>query len=375
MKITGIECMELRVPDANVQFDGSYLGCVVKVHTDAGITGIAEGDTHPTMVRAIIDASFVHVGSTGLRAVLIGEDPTDIERIWNLMYDQTFYIGRRGVVIHALSLIDIALWDIRGKLEGKPIAELFGPVKHKKVKAYGTIYPTGFEKDEIRTNIDRGLAKGVRAIKICAHPRWKDAELASFIVRTAREHVGPGIDLMLDAATAWTTAEQVLPVIPALKEAKFAWLEAPLPLDDIDGHAKLAGHGIAIGGGDLGSTTRHDYIDLMDRGKIDICQPDVSMVGGLTELFRLRALARPRGKRIVLHGYKSNLLIATNLAFYASHDRAEPLEYSMSVSPLRWGLVNESLPIDKDGMVETVTGKPGLGVTLNDEIVAKYRVA
>jgi L-alanine-DL-glutamate epimerase-like enolase superfamily enzyme len=374
MKITDLEVILLRVPAPDVAFDGSYIGCVLKLHTDAGLVGIAETDGMPPVVRAVIDAPRIHSAATGLKTLLVDRDPSDIESLWNLAYERTFYYGRRGAVIHAISLVDIALWDLKGKAEGKSVADLLGPRVRDKVKAYGTIYPTGATPDEVRRNIDRGLAKGLKAIKVCGDPAWReDPHLATLVLRTARAHVGEGFDLMLDAATAWTTVDQVLPVMPVLAECRYGWLEGPLPPDDLAGHARLHGMGVPIADGEA-LTTRFELAAMIERTRLDIAQPDVTLVGGLTELMRLRPIAKANGCRMVLHGYKSNLLIAANLAFYASHDTGGPLEYSMSESPLRWGLVKEPFPIDGDGMVAIPHDRPGLGVTLDDEVIARYRV-
>jgi L-rhamnonate dehydratase len=175
MKITDIEVIELRVPGWDARgFDGSWDNCIVQVHTDAGITGIAETDSVPSVIRAIVDAPSSHVHARGLKEVLVGRDPSDVEALWDLMYDATSYYGRRGVVIHAISAIDIALWDIRGKALGRPVAELLGETKRDRIKAYGTIYPLGETPDAVRHNIDRGLALGLEAIKVCAEPFWHD---------------------------------------------------------------------------------------------------------------------------------------------------------------------------------------------------------
>jgi L-alanine-DL-glutamate epimerase-like enolase superfamily enzyme len=149
-------------------------------------------------------------------------------------------------------------------------------------------------------------------------------------------------------------------------------VEAPLPLDDVAGHARFQGYGVAIGGGDLGLTTRFEYQLMLDEGRIDIAQPDVTMVGGLTELRRVATLAADRGKRVVPHGYKSNITIAANLAFLGQHEMEEVCEYSTSQSPLRWHLTEEAFPIDGDGML-TVPTAPGLGVTLNSATLNTYR--
>ncbi len=128
-----------------------------------------------------------------------------------------------------------------------------------------------------------------------------------------------------------------------------------------------------IGGGDLGLTTRFEYELMFQRGKVDIAQPDVTMVGGLTELKRVAALAKSLGKRVVTHGYKSNITIAANLAFLAQHEDEEILEYSTSESPLRWQLTRETFDIGEDGRI-AVPDAPGLGVSLDQETVARYRL-
>lgn len=375
MKITDIEVVALRVPGwTGDTFDGSYDDCVIRVHTDSGLVGIGEVDSVPSVIRAIVEAPASHTHARGLKSVLLGQDPTQVEALWDRMYEATDYYGRRGVVIHAISGIDIALWDIRGKAAGKPLAELLGRRQRDRLMAYGTVYPLGDTPDEVKRNIDRGLTLGLRAIKIVAEPFWRsDLARAERLIRTAREHVGADIRLMVDCATGWTKAEEGLPLMPVFKMFDFAWVEAPLPVDDLDGHARFQGFGVPIGGGDLGLTTRFEFEAMFDRGRIDIAQPDVTMVGGLTELLRVSALAKARGKRLVPHGYKTNITIAANLAFLAQHWQEEILEYSTSRSPLRWDLTQEAFPIESDGTVAVPT-RPGLGVSLNEATIAEFRV-
>jgi L-alanine-DL-glutamate epimerase-like enolase superfamily enzyme len=375
MKIIDIEVIELRVPGwTGETFDGSYDNCLVLVHTDEGMTGIAEVDSVPAVIRAIVDAPRSHTHAMGLKQVLLGQDPSNVEGLWDRMYDLTSYYGRRGVVIHAISAVDIALWDLRGKMRGKSLGRLLGAPQRDRVLAYGTVYPLGETPDEVRKTIDRGLKLGLKAIKIVADPFWRD-DLAKTenLIRAARAHVGPDIRLMVDAATAWSRAEEGLPLMPIFKDNDFHWVEAPLPIDDLDGHARFQGFGIPIGGGDLGLTTRYEYEEAFVRGKIDIAQPDVTMAGGITELIRIAGLARKLGRRVVTHGYKSNITIAANLAFLSQHWMDEPCEYSTSQSPLRWELTRETFPIGTDGRI-AVPDRPGLGVSLNPEAVAKYRI-
>jgi L-alanine-DL-glutamate epimerase-like enolase superfamily enzyme len=376
MKIVDIEVIELRVPGwTGETFDGSYDNCLVLVHTDEGLSGIAEVDSVPSVIRAIVDAPRSHTHAMGLKEILVGADPTDVEGLGERMYDLTSYYGRRGVVIHAISAVDIALWDLRGKVLGKSVGALLGTRQRDRVLAYGTVYPLGEMPDDVRRNIDRGLKLGLKAIKIVADPFWReDLDKTAGLIRAAREHVGPDIRLMVDAATAWAKAEEGLPLMPIFKEYNFFWVEAPLPIDDLDGHARFQGFGVPIGGGDLGLTTRFEYEEAFVRGKIDIAQPDVTMAGGITELMRISALAKRLGRRVVTHGYKSNITIAANLAFLSQHWADEPCEYSTSQSPLRWHLTKEAFPIEADGRI-TVPNLPGLGVSLNLETVAKYRIS
>ena len=375
MKITDIQVVELRVPGWDGRnFDGSYDNCVIRVCTDEGLTGIGEVDSVPSVIKAIVEAGRSHTHAMGLKAVLLGEDAEDVERLWDKMYDWTSYYGRRGVVIHAISGVDIALWDLRGKALNEPVSRLLGARRRDRILAYGTVYPLGETEDEVRRAIDRGLKLGLKAIKIVADPFWRlDLDKTARLIRAARAHVGPDVRLMVDAATAWAKAEEGLPLMPLFKENDFQWVEAPLPLDDLEGHARFQGFGVPIGGGDLGLTTHHEYREMFEVGRIDIAQPDVTMVGGLTELKRLEALVARLGKRIVTHGYKSNITIAANLAFLSQHWADEPAEYSTSESPLRWELTRERLDIGEDGRI-AVPEAPGLGVTLDEDVVARYRV-
>jgi L-rhamnonate dehydratase len=374
MKITEIEVIELRVPGwQGLTFDGSYDNCVVRLHTREGLTGIAEVDSVPSVIRAIIEAERSHSHAMGLKAVLLGRDASRVESLWEDMYDATSYYGRRGAVIHAISAIDIALWDLRGKSSGKPLHALMGSKRRDRLLAYGTVYPLGDTPDAVKTNIDRGLKLGLKAIKIVADPFWRDdLDLTSKLISTARRHVGKDVLLMVDAATAWAKAEDGLPLMPLFREHGFAWVEAPLPLDDLEGHARFQGFGVPIGGGDLGLTTCAEYRQMFELGKIDIAQPDVTMVGGITELMRLSRLAEKLGKRVVTHGYKSNITIAANLAFLAQHYDDEPCEYSTSDSPLRWSLTNEQFPIGPDGRIK-VPETPGLGVSLNEQTLLQFK--
>ena len=375
MKITAIEAIHLRVEDPNIGlFDGSYDDCVIRVRTDEGITGIGEVESLAPAIQALIYAVPAHNHARGLGELLIGRDPSNPEELWNLMYDATDYIGRRGLVMHAIGGIDLALWDIKGQLENKPIAELLGGARRDRVEAYGTIYPMARTVAGVEAQVEDALHRlRLRNIKFAADPWWMDdLEHTARLLRAARGVLGKQGGMIIDAALSYRTADEGLRLVPIFKEVGVMFLEAPLPLDDIDGHARMADAGLPLGVGDLGLTHADEFIEAMDRGRASICQPDITMVGGFTGIRRVAQAARARNKRVITHGYKTNIEIAANLHFLANHWTAEFLEYSTSKSPLRWEMTDEQIEVGRDGTVE-VPRVPGLGVHLNERTVEKFR--
>lgn len=374
MKITDIEAIHLRVEDPNIGlFDGSYDDCVIVVHTDGGLTGLGETESLAPAIQAIINGPSAHSHARGLKEVLVGCDPRDPQELWQRMYEATDYVGRRGLVMHAIGGVDLALWDLRGKIEGKPVHALLGGARRDRLPAYGTIYPIERTPEGVKRQVEAGKSKNLRAFKLCADPWWMDdLALTGRLLQAARQAAGPDAKLIVDAALSYRAAEDGLRLLPALKDAGIWFLEAPLPLDDVEGHARMAGHGIPLGVGDLGLTHVLEFIEMMDHGGAEICQPDITEVGGFTGILQVAAAALQRGKRVITHGYKTNIEIAANLHFLAAQEREEILEYSLSHSPLRWETTREHFPVEADGCVR-VPQAPGLGVSLNSEAVARYR--
>ena len=376
MKITDIEAIHLRCEDPNIGlFDGSYDDCIIRVTTDEGITGIGEVESLAPAIQAVINAEPAHNHACGLRKLLLGRDPMQTEELWQLMYEATDYIGRRGIVMHAIGGIDIALWDILGQAQQKPVAELLGGMKRDRIEAYGTIYPMARTTDQVAWQVEDAMSRlRLRNIKFSADPWWiDDLDLTARLLESARSTLGRDGKMIIDAALAYHTAEEGLRLIPIFRDVNVAFLEAPLPLDDLEGHARMAEAGLPLGVGDLGFTHVNEFVDAMERGCASICQPDITMVGGFTGMMRIADAARTRNKRVVPHGYKSNIEIAANLQFLANHWTAELLEYSTSRSPLRWDMCEESIPVCSDGLVE-VPRCPGLGVHLKQATLERYRV-
>jgi L-rhamnonate dehydratase len=374
MHIADIQAIHLRIEDPNIGlFDGSYDDCLIVVTTDTGLTGIGEVESLPPAIQAIIHAPPAHNHARGLRELLLGQDPTDPCRLWELMYDATDYIGRRGLIMHAIGGVDIALWDLAAQAAKKPIHDLLGGAKRDRILAYGTIYPIAHTPDQVRLQVRQAKAMNLRAFKLVADPWWLDDVAQTHrLLAAARAEAGQDAILIIDAALSYKTVEQGMRLMPAFRDVGIYFLEAPLPLDDVAGHAAMVEGGIPLGVGDLGLTHVDEFIEFMDRGGAAICQPDITMVGGFTGLLRIAQAARQRRKRVITHGYKTNIEIAANLHFLASHADEEILEWSTSRSPLRWNTTREKLPVEPDGRVR-VPAVPGLGVTLDWDFVNAHR--
>jgi len=373
MKIVRIETFHMRHEDPGISlFDGSYDDCVIRLTTDTGLVGIGEVESFPPAIQALIHGPDAHNHARGLAGVLLGRDPRDAT-LWSELYNACDYVGRRGLTMHAMGGLDLAIWDLRGQAAGQPVHALIGGAKRQRLRAYGTIYPMGRTESEVERQVEDRLTRlHLSAVKIAADPLWKDdIAQTTRLLKAARRVPGPDPRPFVDCALAYQTKEEGLKLYPAYQEVGLLFLEAPLPLDDVEGHAAMAAHGIPTGVGDLGLTHVLEFVEAMDRGGASICQPDITMVGGFTGLQKIAAAALARGKRVITHGYKTNITVAANLHFLAAHADEELLEFSTSVSPLRWEMTNELLPVAPDGFVAVPT-RPGLGVTLSEAAVKKF---
>jgi L-rhamnonate dehydratase len=176
MKISGIDAIHLRVEDPNIGlFDGSYDTCVIRVETDVGFTGIGEVESLSPAIQAIVYAPPAHSKARGLRELLLGRDPSDPEELWNLMYKSTSYVGRRGLMMHAIGGVDIALWDLKGQIENRPVSDLLGGRLRERIEAYGTIYPIAADEDGVARQVEDAITRlRLRNVKLVADPWWLD---------------------------------------------------------------------------------------------------------------------------------------------------------------------------------------------------------
>jgi L-rhamnonate dehydratase len=369
MRITEIEAIELRLPEIVERSSGAQDTLLVRIKTDAGIEGIGEVDSSPQVAKAIIEAPVSHTLVRGLREVLVGADPLETEVLWHRMYEATVFMGRRAAVIHTMAGVDLALWDIKGKALGQPVYKLLGGAFHEKIRAYASIL-FGWTPKETEEIGKRWTGEGFTAVKFGWEPLGKDEKSDIALVAAARRGIGDEAMLMVDAGCPWD-ARTAMRRERQFREFNLTWLEEPLHPDDLAGYAKLsAASETPIAAGE-GEATREEFLRLMDTGGVDIVQIDPARVG-LTETMKIVSLARDRHRRVVNHSYKTRINIAASLHFLAVVPDAFVLEYCVEDSPLLNELTPERFALD-DGFV-AVPQEPGLGVTINEAIVDKYRV-
>jgi L-alanine-DL-glutamate epimerase-like enolase superfamily enzyme len=373
VKITDVEAIILRQPalDDGIA-DGSQDDLVIKIHTDEGIVGIGEVDSAPEAVAALVNRSSSHAIAGSLRDLLVGEDPRDVERLWQKMYRGLIYIGRRGIALHALSGIDIALWDVKGKSEGKPVHELLGGAKHERVRAYASmLMPDTTEETAERVSALRD--EGFTAVKLGWGPLGEDAKHDVRLAAAAKEAVGDG-EILFDAGFGYSgDATTAIAVARELEQLGVFWLEEPFEPDEYEAYAELADTvDIRVAAGEQ-DTTVWGFRELVERGHVDLVQPDVTRCGGITEWLRIAALAREHGLETVPHAWKSGIIKAASLQCNAVIPDALFQEYCVAATPINQTLTHERLPLEEDGYVRVPTA-PGIGVTLDDEVVERYRV-
>ena len=376
MKITDVETLIVRLPTIEAKCDGTQDALLVKIHTDTGLTGIGEVDSSPEVAKAIFEAPFSHTIASGLRHLLVGEDPRDVERLWEKMYRGTIYFGRRGAAIHAISGADIALWDLLGKATNLPCYQLLGGAYRTRLQAYSSdLMPNTPQEAERRAAMLRDA--GFTAFKFGWGPLGASEKSDAALIAAARRGVGDDNDLMIDIGLCWdaTTA-----IARARRFAEFNlfWMEEPLPPDDIAGYARLADAvDIRIAAGEEECTT-WGFADLMDHGHIDVVQVDVSRAGGLTESRRIAQMAHQRNLPCVPHAFSTGVLLAASMHWVASIPNGSLVEYTVAESPLATGLTGTGLlrePLRAVDGCLTVLDAPGLGIELDEELIARYRIA
>jgi L-rhamnonate dehydratase len=365
MKIIDVRALILRQPDLDASVaDGSQDALLIFVHTDAGLVGVGEVDSSPTVIKAIIDAPQSHSIASGLRSLLVGEDPTEIRRLWERMFKGSMYFGRRGAAVHAISGVDIALWDLLGKATEKPVSALLGGRYRDRIRAYAsTLMPD--TPEEVASVVRSHRDAGFTAIKLGWGPLGRSAQSDVALVAAAREAAGEQMELMIDIGKGWTSVRDGIDRARAIAQYRPAWIEEPFMPDDYEKYAALArAVPIPLAAGEE-ETTVWDFERLISAGGVEIVQPDVTRVGGISECLRVAELARRRGRRCVLHAWSTGIIKAATLHVLAAMPEAEYMEYCVQTTTLNESLVAQRFPV-VDGFVE-VPDAPGLGIELDEE--------
>jgi len=376
MKITDVEAIILESPKDYGVHGGEAAGprfrSLLRVSTDAGIDGWAEIETQPHVLKAVIDAPGDGSGMfEGLGRLMIGRDPFEIETFWNDLYTGTIYYGRRGVVLQAISGIDLACFDIMGKALHKPVHALLGTARRDRVTAYAS---TLFREtpqamiEAAKTYVDRGF----KAVKFGWGGFGKDRANDVARVEAARKGLGDRT-LLLDFG--WTIPRTVAQTIDLCRStAPFTpfWIEEPCHPDDYAAYGAVAeASPIRIAAGEQEATPWG--FDLLIRlGKIDVVQPDLSRCGGFSVAKKILAMAQAAGRDVCPHAWQSDLLTAASLHLNAVLPEALFQEYNVCDDPISRALCRSPLKLE-DGTL-AVPQEPGLGVEVDLETVNRYRV-
>ena len=356
-------------------------GLLVEIETDERVTGVGEAGVGGGATASVIERV--------LRPMLIGEDPLLIEGLWQKMFARTRQFGRRGIVMNAISGIDIALWDIAGKVARLPLYRLLGGCRDW-VEAYasGGFYQEGKSIDDLAGEAEGYRARGFRGMKmkvgrnpstqthlrhLVDHAELCEVEPEEDVARVAavRRALGPRAKLMVDVNCAWSPSVAI-EMGRAFEPYKIYWIEEPVATDDIAGSAMVAD---ALATPIAGYETEiglDGFRELITRGAVDIVQPDLGWSGGFSECRRIGALAQAHHRMVAPHAFAGAVLLVASLHFIASIPNGLVLEFDQNPNGLRDELLKEPVRIDNNGVIR-LPERPGLGVELDPTAVERYR--
>jgi L-alanine-DL-glutamate epimerase-like enolase superfamily enzyme len=393
MKITDIEVIALRDPSdgpvtswniaaADAGVAAGYDFTLVRVHTDEGVSGIGQCEAPSLVIHAIVN------NSMGLKPLLVGEDPREVQRLWQKMYNATGLYGRRGVVIGAIGAVETALWDIAGKAAGLPVHRLAWrsftttaasaePPSH--VTPYVTVYPPGDDVAQLRERVGMAVDAGAKAVKI---EEWQgqfgnvDLKTDVAVMEAARDALGDERELMIDVQNRWRDVGQALQTIKAIEQFRPYFIEAPLPADSIDGYTRLAtSTDVRIAVGDWGFAGRHEFAELLRRGRVGVVQPSSVRAGGIHEILNIAEDAYRHGALCIPHAWCHMVGVAVEIQIAAISPVTPFIEFPMAFphSDAITDLLSPGLELEPDGTI-AVPNRPGLGFDLNEDVVARFRV-
>lgn len=375
MKITAVRThllehrLEVPFESASMRFD-RRAHVLVEVECSDGTVGWGEC-LGPARPNAAVVAAYA--------GWLIGQNPLETERHWATLYNALRDQGQRGLTVTALSGIDMALWDIKGKVLGQPVSVLLGGRWRELVRAYAT---GSFKRDGVDRVSDNAQemaqrrAEGFHACKIKIGFGLAE-DLA--VIRAVREAIGSDMRLMIDANHGYTVTEAIR-LGRAAADYDIDWFEEPVVPEQLAAYAQVrAGQPIPVAGGETWHT-RWGHWQAIQAGAVDILQPDIAGCGGLSEAVKIASLATLHGVRIVPHVWGTGVHIAAALQFMAAmvpdpvrvNPIAPIMEFDRTHNPFRQAVLTR--PIEAvDGVVAIPDG-PGLGIEVNRDALAEFRM-
>lgn len=361
MKITALEAVTLAIPLKPMGPPSAWTGgarkqIIVRIVTDAGAVGLGEAFAYgaPLAVASVVAES--------LAPLLVGQDPLRIEALVDLMHRGTMIYGRRGLAMFAISGVEIALWDLLGKVRGAPVYELLGGAVRPRLPVYASLLRYD-SPAEVAQACRHFVSRGFRMLKL------HQTDVAS--VRAAREAVGPDVELMLDTNCPWQPAEAIA-MARALEPYRLFWLEEPVwPPEDYAGLARVAAATdtpIALGENE---STLFGFREIVERRAGDVLQPSITKVGGISEFRKIAALAQAANLAIAPHSFYFGPGLAATLHVAATLGGRMPVEFP--TGELETPFLAPPLQA-RDGWIEAPSG-PGLGVEINEEAVRRHPYA
>jgi len=368
VKIREIRCAGLRgaTPEGGWSNELRPEDCVhtlIAVHTDDGV-GLGSVFTNDALVRAALAV---------LEPLYTGENALEPERVSEKLHQHSFWLGRGGSLTHAISGIDIALWDLLGKATGQPVGRLLGGRYRERVQPYASLLMD--EPAKLRAHLLAVKAQGFRAFKIGWGPFGRrNKETDELIVRTARDTVGPDCRLMVDAGGSdayWPNGYKwALNTAEMLSDYDVFWFEEALVPDALEDYKLLREHSpVPIAGGEV-LTRRQSFAPWLEGRAFDIVQPDVTKCGGISEERRIAWMAQEHGVRFIPHGWNTAVGLAADLQLASAFAGTDLVEY-LTGSPFIDEITEGGWHLDSDGML-AIPDKPGLGLTLNMDALDKY---
>ena len=340
---------------------------IVEIFTDDGLVGIGNAALSPRVTKQVIDLY--------LKPLMIGADPWDTEFLWQHMYRKTMAFGRKGIAMIAISAVDIALWDLLGKSAKQPVFRLLGGRTKPRIPVYSSrLYSTPL--DQLTIEATKYKKEGYKAMKL--RFGWGPVEGAEgmqhniALIRTVRETVGPGIDIMADAYMGWTL-DYAKRMLPLLEPFNLRWLEEPVIPDDIHGYAELKAYGrVPIAGGEH-EHTLYGFRELIEARAVDYIQFDTNRVGGITQARKIAALAEAHSVPVIPHAgqlHNYHIVMASLNSPMAEYFPIVDVEVG---NELFW-YIFKGEPEAKDGFVQLDDNLPGLGLTVNEEALGQFQV-